>query len=355
MIEKPLSIREKKVLCASLCYPYMKEKDIARMLNLNQSTYNVIKRRLKRRDLYKKIRVPCLFKMGFELFGVVHADISPLSEIDEKKAESLLKEMQMGSFSFLSRRHLITMGFVQNYSTAVSEHIRLKEFLREESGREEVKTRLSLFPSEQSAILNFFNLGPSLADLWELTKYKKRPGAVCGMEESGSLPKIGGMSWKVFGALLAFPDLSDSKIADHLKTSRQVVNKYKKTFEDGGFIHTVGITNPLKLGMEVMSARWIRFIDRSGGSHLERLEEVCLKTSQYFMAAGPEEIFTLSLYPDLTTLEVDESTFLRALQEQGIVPFETSYSLISLPDSLQPTFFNFEKAAEILDRGTIKK
>lgn len=355
MIEKLLSIREKKVLCASLCYPSMKEKDIARMLNLNQSTYNVIKRRLKRRELYRKIRVPCLFKMGFELFGVVHADISPLSEIDEKKTERLLKDMQMGSFSFLSRRHLITMGFVQNYSTAVSEHIRLKEFLREESGREVVKTRLSLFPREQSVILNFFNLGPSLADMWELTKYKRKPEAVCGMEEGVSLPKTSSMGWRVFGALLAFPDLSDSKIAEHLKTSRQVVNKYKKAFEDGGYIHAVGITNPLKLGMEVMSARWISFIDRSGGSLFERLKEVYMKTSQYFMAAGPEEIFTLSLYPDITTLEVDESTFLRALQEQGIVPYETSYSLISLPDSIQPTFFNFGKAAEILKRGVSGK
>jgi len=352
MIEKPLTIREKKVLCVSLCYPLMKEKDLAKLLGLKLSTYTVIKRRLRNRGYFQKIRTPCLFKMGFDVFVVIYADISVIDDLLEEDVRNLLQELQFGSFSFLSRRHLLVLGFALDYASAVTDYIKLKEFLRERSGRDELKVSMKVFPRQHSAILNFFNLGPSLADFWEFGKLKKEPKRICGMEVSSERPVMSNMGIEAFRALISHPTMKDSDISALLKTSRQVVNKYKKSFEELGYLTTLGITDPVKLGMEVLSARWITYVDRGEGDLLKRLGKVCLKTSQYFMIAGPEQIFTLSLYPDLTTLEVDEAGFLKALGEEGIKVIETDYRILSLPDSAQPTFFEFKKAADtIMVRG----
>jgi len=69
----------------------------------------------------------------------------------------------------------------------------------------------------------------------------------------GSIDQLSPIEKKVLKGLVDFPDLPDSRIAEKIKTTRQVIAKLRKRFESEDVIRTLNVLNLDRLGFEILS------------------------------------------------------------------------------------------------------
>ena len=103
-----------KVLWSLVRYPDAKMKTLANMLDMKMSTFSTSKDTLFRKGYLRRIRVPCVQRLGCELLGIVYANFNPMISAT-KRSEYSKKTVEIYDELFLSvgEAHL---GFSLNFS-----------------------------------------------------------------------------------------------------------------------------------------------------------------------------------------------------------------------------------------------
>ena len=113
-------------------------------------------------------------------------------------------------------------------------------------------------------------------------------------------------------------------LASELGVSEGTIRKRIRKLEDKGIVNTVGITNPLKIGLDTVAFIWIEVDRHHMESVMKELEE--LEAVRYLVVtAGSHDLVAMVVLPsreDLVTLLNDELS-----QITGIISTETSIVL----------------------------
>lgn len=113
-------------------------------------------------------------------------------------------------------------------------------------------------------------------------------------------------------------------LASELGVSEGTIRKRIRKLEDKGIVNTVGITNPLKIGLDTVAFIWIEVDRHHMESVMKELEE--LEAVRYLVVTtGSHDLVAMVVLPsreDLVTLLNDELS-----QITGIISTETSIVL----------------------------
>ena len=113
-------------------------------------------------------------------------------------------------------------------------------------------------------------------------------------------------------------------LASELGVSEGTIRKRIRKLEDKGIVNTVGITNPLKIGLDTVAFIWIEVDRHHMESVMKELEE--LEAVRYLVVTtGSHDLVAMVVLPsreDLVTLLNDELS-----QINGIISTETSIVL----------------------------
>jgi len=256
MIKNKLNYNEGLVLYGLVKYPLLNDRELADKLKLKMTTVTAIKNRLKRNEYYSTVRVPILRPHEIELFTVILIKFSAnIPENDlVKKLDPLIENIPEFFYGGLEGGSAFGLGFAQNYSELTKTIEQLSKSVRGEGYVENVvppMKHLAIFPLKNAVFFNFFDFSSIIKNNYKI-KIKDEPE-----DKLQSLPKPKDMNLttiekRVLYGLVNYPELPDSKIADKINVTRQVISKLKKMFEEEGLIKTIKIPDLEKLGFEIL-------------------------------------------------------------------------------------------------------
>lgn len=255
-----LNENEKKALYGLVKYPTLQDSDIAEKIDLKYSTFNLIKKRLKKRDYYHTAAIPCLQQWGCELINVNFGWIAPRSNL---KLSELLPPKEMISnpetfYEVLESDQGIGITMSRNITDVrigiENLYKRLSEFgLLDHRGITSI-----FFPFKLAKIYRFFDFAPLLKKTFNLeVEEEEKEFTTCFMETKQR--KLSQVEKQVYYGLIRYPESSDVAIANKISMGRHTVGRLRKMFEEEKLIITIRIPNINKLGFKILALTYSKF------------------------------------------------------------------------------------------------
>lgn len=257
MIKGRLNVNEKLVLYGMVRYPLFNDRKLSDKLDLKMTTVTAIKNRLKKREYYSTVRIPVLQYLDTELFCMINIRFNP--SIPEKelgeKLKLLTKHTSEFFFAAIEGGNGFGLGFARNYTDMLETIENFSMVARAKGFIENIGTpteNMTFFPLKNSKVFNFFDFGPILSREFDIHLGDER------QELFPSLPKpqninLSNVEKRVLYGLVNYPDFPDSKIAQKISVTRQVISKLKKRFEEDGIMKTIKVPNIKKLGYQILT------------------------------------------------------------------------------------------------------
>jgi hypothetical protein len=259
-MKKSLNENEKIALYGLVKYPTLQDSDVAEKIDLKYSTFNLIKKRLKKRDFYHTVAIPCLQQLGCELINVNYGWMVPRQDL--KSADIVLPQDMLKNpefffeitesdqyFSITMSRSLtdVRMG-VQNLYNILA-----KFDLLDERGITSI-----YFPFKLAKIYRFFDFAPLLKRAFGLEVGEEETEFTTCFMESKQV-KLSQVEKQVYYGLIRYPESSDVAIANEISIGRHTVGNLRKIFEEEKLITTIRIPNVEKLGFNILALSYTKF------------------------------------------------------------------------------------------------
>ncbi len=259
-MKKSLNENEKIALYGLVKYPTLQDSDVAEKIDLKYSTFNLIKKRLKKRDYYHTVAIPCLQQLGCELINVNFGWIAPRPDLkftDIIPPQDMLKNPEFFYEATESDQSIsITMsrGITDIRIGMEDLHNKLAEYgLLDERGITSI-----YFPFKLAKIYRFFDFAPLLKRAFDLEVGEEETEfATCFMESKQR--KLSQVEKQVYYGLIRYPESSDVAIAKKISIGRHTVGNLKKKFEEEKLITTIRIPNMNKLGLKILALTYSKF------------------------------------------------------------------------------------------------
>jgi hypothetical protein len=126
-----LSDTEKNVYCMIISYPEMSDSDIGREIGVSRHTVSRLRRRFDENNLVRRISLPNLQKLGFEILAFYHIKFDPRNppNMDNDEAVSLMTD---STVFFASRRFEAVMISVHmDYDDYKANMMKIMQVLKE--------------------------------------------------------------------------------------------------------------------------------------------------------------------------------------------------------------------------------
>jgi DNA-binding MarR family transcriptional regulator len=133
--KEPISFsdKEKKVYCTLIKYPYLSDSDIGIKLGISRHTVSRLRRLFENTNRIKKVNLPNIHKLGFEILAFFHIRFNPRNPPDMEKNEtaSLISE----STIFMATRQFETvmLSIYRNYDDYKIDKTKVMQSLKENS------------------------------------------------------------------------------------------------------------------------------------------------------------------------------------------------------------------------------
>ena len=106
---------------------------------------------------------------------------------------------------------------------------------------ENINPSYFFFPFEYSKIQNFFDFAPIIKYTFGVSIKGEDDYPMPTEIPRTDITKLSNVEKRVLYGLIKYPDIPDSKIAENIAVTRQVVSKLKKSFEIDGILRTIRI------------------------------------------------------------------------------------------------------------------
>lgn len=295
-----LTPKEKLVLYGLVRWPDLYDRELSDNINIKRSTVTAIRNKLVKRGVYTEHRLPDLARIGCELLVARFGDFNPLTPWDKRR---LYVSNEPELFYRISTDHSrVSLVAAENFTE-------MKRYLDNAAHRHAVHGFLSnegikhaYFPFALSRMFMFFDFGPLLnkhfrlgfeEDETELNTKIRKPRTV-DLNENEK---------KVLYAMVKYPTLRESGIAEKLSVTNQKVNKVGRRIKDKSLVRTVRFPNLAELGFELIAFSHVEL--NPGVSIEERrdgIEHIIRNGSQYVVVSGSNEAVMLSAFKDYTSL-----------------------------------------------------
>lgn len=241
-----LTKKERNTFYGLVSFPSLNDRSLAEVLGEKMSTVTSIRRRLRDRGFYHKIRVPRFRSLSCEILCIVHGSFKPVAPQGSDALCKVSEKIPISFFGMCNPYHFIILGVARSYTEAritYDNYYTNPKFLK---AVDEKDLTFSYLPYEMTEIHNFFDFGPLMKKVFGISKDHEEPSTPDpGLKEVSLTPT----EKKVFLGLIEYPELADKNLAERIKVSRQAVSKMRKRFETDGLLRTAIIPNLAKLDL----------------------------------------------------------------------------------------------------------
>lgn len=307
MIHGRLNKNEKLVLYGLIKYPLFNDRELSEKIKLKMTTVTAIKNRLKKNNYYYTVRIPVLQNLGCELLMTSYLHFNPLkadNDVIRIHKELIEKECPEIVYSSMDSNDGFYLGIGKNYTELHRAIENTERIYRENDFIDDGAPSYFFFPFEYSKIHNFFDFAPIIKHTFGVTIKGEDDELTPDEIPKTDLSKLSNVEKRVLYGLIKFPDIPDSKIAENIDVTRQVVSKLKKSFEMDGILKTLRIPNLKKLGFEIMAISHFRHNPKTP---LEKrgkgIKQILSEFPQIFIIFGNLESMMINVCRDFTEFQ----------------------------------------------------
>lgn len=302
-----LTQKEKSTFYGLVKHPNLNDRALAEVLNEKMSTVTSIRRRLRERGHYSKIRMPQFQNLECEILCMVQGSFKPVAPHGTEVLSKMDEERPATFFGISNPYHFIMMGVSRSYTDArrTYDSYYLNERFLEAIDEDDLT--FSYLPFSMTNIHNFFDFAPLLKKVFGISKEPKggqNPGKVSVDVSLTPTEK------RVFLGLVKYPELADKTLAEKIKVSRQAVSKMRKRFEGDGLLKTAIIPNLEMLGLGMLIFTHYTINPKMASSFDDKALSGKDGLPSFFAVSSPYEFFGLSAFTSYQEFErVSEKYF----------------------------------------------
>jgi predicted transcriptional regulator len=336
-MEKNLSEREKLVLYCMVRNPNHTDRELAADTDLNLSTVTAIRRRLRERGYYSRVRIPHLQGMGSELLAVTYfyykATI-PL-EIRLITGNKLVRDHKEVFWAGSEYTQAISLQLAHNLTDARRNIAEIKELYTAQGFLDDGGVTFLTFPFEISRVPLFFDFEPLLRQtfsrLGEPWGLASMPGYIdAGLEKQPRLTNVGK---RVYHGLIQYPEFTDTELSKEISVSQRTITKLRNKFESAGMLRSTVVPNLSKLGFNMLV-----FDHAKLNLHIPEKQRIDILNllagikPPIFMAIGGDDVAALTAYEDFETYRRCMNSFSEIYKHDDIFVGEPKRLMFSLAE-----------------------
>jgi DNA-binding MarR family transcriptional regulator len=335
MIHGRLNKNEKLVLYGLIKYPLFNDRELSQKIRLKMTTVTAIKNRLKKNKYYYTIRFPVLQNLGCELLMSSYIRYNPLKTESERikyHNDTLADNTPEIVYSITESDSGFCLGIAKNFTEIYHTIENMERVYRENEVIENNQPDYFYFPFEYSKVLNFFDFAPIIKYTYNVSIKGEEDDTPTEIPKT-DITKLSNVEKRVLYGLIRYPDIPDSKIAENINVTRQVVSKLKKSFEVDGLLKTLRIPNLKKLGFEIMSVSHYKHnpripLEKRGKGIKQFLSEF----PQVFMISGNLESLMINVCRDFTEYQELKNKASSYYKKQEFLIDEPQNIVFSIPN-----------------------
>jgi len=126
-----LSDTEKNVFCMIISYPEMSDSDIGREIGVSRHTVSRLRRGFEEKNLVRKINLPNLQKLGYEILAFYHIKFDPRNPPNMENNEATLLMSDSTIFFATRMFEVVMISIYRNYIDYKSDMMNVMQILKE--------------------------------------------------------------------------------------------------------------------------------------------------------------------------------------------------------------------------------
>ncbi len=289
-----LNQKEKLVLTALTCHPHYHDQQLAQATNLKRSTVTAIRNRLKADHWFKKIYLPNLDILGYEVLTCFY--LKDIKQVNKNKTHitNTIKNSPTCLFSQFSDSFAFSISFHSNITQTYQAFQTALSNIKLEGLTEKIKQTQFFLPI--TSFVKFFDYSNILENLFNL-EFKQ--------EKSAPPPskKLSQNEKELVYAFTKFPEANNQKIQELTRFSKPTIIKIKKKLFSQGYLQQVIIPNIKKLGFSFSSMIYHRLNKPILNKKPQVIQLAQQSKNSYLSLIGDKQILILSVYQDYHQLE----------------------------------------------------
>jgi DNA-binding MarR family transcriptional regulator len=317
MVNISLTQKEKNTFYGLVRSPNLNDRALAELLDEKMSTVTSIRRRLRERGYYKKIRIPQFQNLDAEIMCVAHGSFKPVTPYGTEVLTKISEEVPATFFGLSNPYHFVMLGVSNCYTDArftYDGYYKNAKFLK---AIDENDLNFSYLPFSMTNIINFFDFAPLLKQLFEIGKDLKVKAKKSPPPNEVSLTPT---ERKVFLGLVKYPELADKALAEKIKVSRQAASKMRKKFESDGLLRTAIIPNLAQLSLGMIIFTHYSVNPKKAVSLQEKgIVSVKEEMPNFFACSTPYEYYGLSAFTTYQEYERVSEKFFKMYSENKVL------------------------------------
>ena len=122
---------EKKVYCMLVKYPELSDAEIGENIGVSRHTVSRLRRKFERKHLIRKINLPDIKKMGFEIFSLYHIKFNPGNPPDMDNDEACILMSDSTVFMASRKFESILLSVHMDYISFANDKDKMMQLLKE--------------------------------------------------------------------------------------------------------------------------------------------------------------------------------------------------------------------------------
>ncbi|MBI5001303.1 MAG: hypothetical protein HZB92_07255 [Euryarchaeota archaeon] len=332
-----LSKNEQIVLYHLVKYPTLSDTDILEIIQMKQSTYSTIKKKLWREGYYYSMYTPIMQHLGCDLLAVWYITLNRKTRPVDRLAitgEKLLAATDL--FTIVSEANqAVNISISKN----IAEHIKVSDgfiqLYEENDFLEDI--HVVLFPFEVSYIFSFFDFAPLLNRIFKIESPEMKVDRLVDVDLKKIKCKVKDVQMnelekKVYLSLIRHPESPDSLLSENIGCSRQVFARLKYRFLEENMLKKHRLVSLEKLGFEILVMTHSKFNPskpiHERQMHMRTITK--LQTPIFHIARDPESVM-LTVYKGFDDFKMLHNEYVSYCAENDSLGGEPIEILLSLP------------------------
>lgn len=327
--------REIRVLHCMVKNPLFTDREVSQATDIKLSTVTAIRRRLRERDYFRRIRIPSIRGLGGEMLAITYSHYRPSipSELRLITGKKLAEAHREVFWTVSEYNQSISLEFGRNLTDLQKNISQLEELYTAQSFLDEGDITFIPFPFEITEIFTFFDFSQLMEQSFgmdgtgnsrECPLFNVEPDLGTGMSESAK---------KVYLGLVEFPEYTDTALAKELEMSQRTVTKMRKQFEESGLLRTTIIPNLEKLGFKMLVFDHAKLNLRMPRNHREEtLKNLLDIKPPIFFAIGGSDVVAITPYEDFETYRRSINNFSEVYKHDDIFIRDPKRLMFSLAE-----------------------
>lgn len=238
-----------QVLRGLVEHPTLNDRELSEKIRVKPSTTTAIRRRLRERNVFRTIRIPMGYRLGYEILAVAYGKLKPTLEERHKRAfMEWVKDIPYVFLSLASSDSILNLAYLKNYTMFREYTTRITDMFRDSDLVDHETWVAVIFSMDACRLFTFFDYGPAVRHAFGIEEKAKVDVGFHGL----SSEKLSKKEKSVLLGLTKYPESSDKAIAEKIGASRQAVSSMRKRFEEIGIMKTVRIVDLEQIGYGIL-------------------------------------------------------------------------------------------------------